>query len=89
MKSFPRMLNEIVSVNAKSAHAYNFRKLPQIKMQFSSIIEISEKRQGSHLTGPKGTPKKMFTYLATKKLVPCMLSLRENVRTSKFWQKSK
>ena len=33
--------------------------------------------------------KKKFLDISPKNLVPGMLSLRENIRTSKFWRKSK
>jgi hypothetical protein len=48
---------------------------------------ISENSQGSYLIGPKGRFKKNFRIPRNKTLVPG--SHRENVRTSKFWQKSK
>ncbi len=47
-------------------------------------------RLGTYLIGPKWRfKKKFFGYLSKKNLVPRMLSHRGNVRTSKFWRKSK
>jgi hypothetical protein len=46
-------------------------------------------RNLSNRTKVKILTKKIFGYLSKKNLVPRMLSHRGNVRTSKFWQKSK
>ncbi len=47
-------------------------------------------RLGTHQIGPKWKFWKTIFFIAHQKnLVPRMLSHRENVRTSKFWQKSK
>jgi hypothetical protein len=46
-------------------------------------------RNLSNRTKVKIFKKKFFLDISKKKLVPHMLSHRGNVRTSKFWQKSK
>jgi hypothetical protein len=63
----------------------------QIKMQISTIKNQNlENRLGAYLIGPKLTFwGKNFWDISQKNLVPRMLSQRENVRTSKFWRKSK
>jgi hypothetical protein len=48
-----------------------------------------QSRNPSNRTIVKILKKKFFGYLSKKNLVPRMLSHRVNVRTSKFWQKSK
>ncbi len=60
-------------------------------MQISSTKNRNFEKPFRNLTS--GTKvnfmKKKFLGYLQNKLVPCMLSHRENVRTSKFWQKSK
>ncbi len=86
IKSFPRML---------SIRMLSFSKMTQkslIKMQISPIKNQNfEKlsRNLSNRTKVKIFKKKFFLDISKKKLVPHMLSHRGNVRTSKFWQKSK
>jgi hypothetical protein len=46
-------------------------------------------RNLSYRTKVKILGKKLFGYLSKKNLVPRMLSHLGNVRTSKFWRKSK
>jgi hypothetical protein len=46
-------------------------------------------RNLSNRTKVKILKKKKFWISLKKKLVPCMLSHRVNVRTPKFWRKSK
>ncbi len=87
--------DKIVSTYAQHTHAIIFEKLLknryQIKMQILTlIIEILKNRPGTHLIGLKWKFwNKIFFDSSQKNLVPRMLSHRENVRTSKFWQKSK
>jgi hypothetical protein len=50
---------------------------------------VKPSRNPSNRTKVKILEKKNFLIAHQKKLVPRMLSHRENVRTSKFWQKSK
>ncbi len=95
-KSFPRMLSvwwnrfHVCSACA----SYDFRKLlknTKLKCKFwPKIIENLKSRLGTHLKGPKWEFwTKTFFDSSPKNLVPRMLSHRENVQTSKFWQKSK
>jgi hypothetical protein len=71
----------------------NYRKVPKkafLQCNFRLLIIGIENRQGSHLIGPKWTfNNKNFELPSNKKLVLRMLSHRENVCISKFWQKSK
>jgi hypothetical protein len=63
-----------------------------IKMQISTIKNQNlEKppRNPSYRTIEKILKKKIFLDTSQKNLVPRMLSHRVNVRTSKFWRKSK
>ncbi len=80
-KFVPRMLsvrrNRFLVCSACTC--YNFRKL---------LKNPKKCKLGAHLIGPKWTLKKNFWDISPKKLVPRMLSHRENVRTSKFWRKS-
>jgi hypothetical protein len=46
-------------------------------------------RKPSNRTKVKILKKKNYWLAHQKNFVPCMLSHRGNVRTSKFWQKSK
>ena len=86
IKSFPRML---------SIRMLKFSKMTQkslIKMQISPIKNQNcEKpsRNLSNRTKVKILKKKKFLISLKKNLVPRMLSHRDNVRTSKFWRKSK
>jgi hypothetical protein len=61
-------------------------------MQISTIKNLNlEKpsRNPSNRTIVKILKKSFFGYLSKKNLVPRMLSRLVNVRTSKFWRKSK
>jgi hypothetical protein len=60
-------------------------------MQISHIkIQILKNRLGNLSTRTKVKILKKKLWISLKKnLVPCMLSHRGNVRTSKFWRKSK
>ncbi len=93
MKSFPRTLNVWKNCfHVCSACAcYNFWKLlknTKLKCKFwPKIIKILKNRLGTHQIGPKWKFwQKHFLIAHPKKFVPGMLSHRENVRTSKFWQ---
>jgi hypothetical protein len=86
--------DKIVSAYAQHAHA-KFRKVlkkSQIKMQISTIKNRNfEKpfRNPSNRTKVNFLKNKIFWISLQTNLVPRMLSHRENVRTSKFWRKSK
>jgi hypothetical protein len=61
-------------------------------MQISPIKKQNFEKPSRNLsnrTKVKILKKKIFWISLKKKLVPRMLSHRGNVRTSKFWQKSK
>jgi hypothetical protein len=60
-------------------------------MQISSTENINFEKPFRNLTSRTKVNfmKKKFLGYLQNKLVPCMLSHCENVRTSKFWQKSK
>ncbi len=59
-------------------------------MQISTIKINFEKPLATHLIGPKWTFwEQKFWISLQKNLVPRRLSHRENVRTLKFWRKSK
>ncbi len=60
-------------------------------MQISTKkIKILKNRLGTHLIGPQWTFWEKFFWISLQKnCVPRMLNLRENIRTSKFWRKSK
>ncbi len=85
IKSFPRMLSICMLLLSKMTQK------SLIKMQISPIkIKILKNRLGTYLIGPKWRFwKKIFWVSLKKNLVPRMLSHRGNVRTSKFWRKSK
>ncbi len=85
--------DKIVSTYAQHAHAIIFENYSksQIKMQIST-------KKNRNFEKPFRNPsnrttvnflKKIFWISLQKNLVPHMLSHRENVRTSKFWRKSK
>jgi hypothetical protein len=61
-------------------------------MQISPIKNPNFEKPSKNLskrTKVKILKKNFFGYLSKKNLVPRMLSHRGNVRTSKFWRKSK
>ncbi len=86
--------DKIVSAYAQHAHGI-FSKITQksqIKMQISTIKNRNlEKpfRNPSNKTKVKFLKNKNFWVSLQKNLVPRMHSHRDNVRTSKFWRKSK
>ena len=87
--------DKIVSAYAQHTHAIIFKNYSKshIKMQISTIINPNfEKlfRNPSNRTQVNIQKKKKFVgYLSKKIYVPRMLSHRGNVRSSKFWPKSK
>jgi hypothetical protein len=86
IKSFPRMLSMRMLKFSKIAQKY------PIKMQISTIKNQNfEKpsRNPSNRTKVKILKKNFFWIYLKKYLVPRMLSHRGNVRTSKFWRKSR
>ncbi len=96
MKSIPRMLSQRWnSFHVCSAWAWsifeNYSKIPKMQMQILTINnQNSEKPSRNPSNRTKVKILKKFCLIAHQKhLVPRMLSHHENVRTSKFWQKSK
>ena len=89
IKSFPRM------VSIRNNACYNFRKILkkyQIKMQILTLNNQNfqkPSRNPSNRTKVKILKEKNFWIAHQKNLVPRMLSHHGNVRTSKFWRKSK
>ncbi len=85
--------DKIVSANAQHTHAIIFENDSKIsiKMQISPIKNpILKNRLGTYLIGPKWRFwRKKILDISQKNLVLRMLSHRGNVRTSKFWRKSK
>ena len=85
-KSFPRMLSISMLQFSKNTQKYH------IKMQILTINNRNfeePSRNPSKRTKVKILKKKFFWISLKKNLVPLMLSHRGNVRTSKFWRKSK
>ncbi len=85
-----------VSTYAQHAHAIIFENYSkyQIKMQILTINNRNfgkPSRNPSYRTKVKVLRENLFLIAHQKNLIffPPMLSHRENVRTSKFWQKSK
>ncbi len=85
--------DKVVSPYAQHMHAIIYENDSQtlIKVQISPIKNQNFKnRLGTHLIGPKWRFWEKFFWISLKKnLVPRMFSHRGNVRTSKFWRKSK
>jgi hypothetical protein len=86
--------DKIVSEYVQHMHAIIFKKYSKIphKMQILTINNRNfEKpsRNPSHRSKVKILKKKNFWIAHQKNLVPLMISHRRNVRTSKFWRKSK
>ncbi len=85
--------DKIISAYAQHMHAIifeNYSKIPNYNSNFAYKNQNFEKpsRNLSDRTKVK-ILKKKFLDISKKKLVPRMLSHRGNVRTSKFWRKSK
>ena len=86
IKSFPRMLSIRMLQFSKYTKKYH------IKMKILTINNRNfqkPSRNPSNRTKVKILTKKYFWIAHQKNLVPRMLSHRGNVRTSKFWRKSK
>ncbi len=85
--------DKIVSTYAQPWACYNFLKLlknTKLKCKFwPKIIENLKNRLGTHLIRSKWKFEIFLNIAYQKNWVPRMLSHRENVRTWKFWQKSK
>ena len=87
--------DKIVSAYAQHMHAIIFEKYSKITNFKMQILTINNRnfqkpsRNPSNRTKVKILKKKNFWIAHQKNLVPRMLSHRGNVRTSKFWRKSK
>ena len=86
--------DKIVSAYAQHAHTI-FSKMTQKSLIIMQILTIKNQnlekpsRKQSNRTIVKILKKKIFLISLQKNLIPRMPSHRVNVRTSKFWRKSK